>query len=458
MAIEKPNDEQQLRKPPFSEEAETGTLGAILFDMKWIEPCVELRLCEQDFYLPNHRLVYRAMLKLYRTGKPFDTILVSDQLRQSGDLERIGDATFLNRLVERCVVPQHVEHYAKIVRAKSQLRRVIHAARVAEGLAYEDEADSLNVIAQAQKTMFDLSEVNAEDATLCDAINETMEVWTNAASGKRNTLPCFLPSVDKMLNGFRPGKPYYIGAEPAFGKTTWITNQLEFWAMITGIPVAMASIEMTQAEVVGRILARRARLSTFNLDGGKEQGRDGKSPITMLWDEAEQFIDEDGNQKVPLFINDRHMNVDELVSWTRMMVRKEKIQALVVDYLQILRAPDMVRGTIRERTIYVVQTITKLCKDLNIVVLAASQITSAARKDKEKTPSYNDMREAGNIGEDAYGAMMLYEREGIAWCDVQKNRGGQTGRREVVFKKHEQQWEEKRYEETVDDFDSSYTD
>jgi len=435
------NNQNDHKQVPYAEEAEAGLLGAILFEPDCIEHCIDQSVRPSDFYIPAHRSVYEAIIKLYATGRPFDMLLVTDQLRKDERLEVMGGEVFLHRLIDRCCTPANAKDYAQTVAEKGRLRRILTCGHRILEMATSADADSCTVMGEAQTILLDAGDSMESERDMCDVINDVIGKWEEARHGKRSGLPCFMPRIDRMTNGFKRGKCYYVGAEPGGGKSIFLTNQLEHWAIDCKIPSAMASIEMDADEVVGRILAKRRKMSTHYLDAGRQRVKGDADPIDLLYHEGETLVDgETGDLKVPLYINDKAMDVDELAMWARMMVRKHGIQALVVDYLQILRAPASFKGSSYERAVYVVQRLTRLAKELHIVILIASQLTLTARREKDKRPRAADMRGCGNIEDDAYGIIMLYMRDGVTWADVQKNRGGQTGRLEVAFLKHEQRW------------------
>jgi len=436
MANQNTEQEDTVRRPPFSEEGEVGVLGALLQNGDLIDNCFEAGVDGDAFYVPAHRVVFDAALALWQKRRPIDVLSVTDKLRESDELDRVGGVTFVHRLVEVTPTTAHFDYYLEIVKNKSDLRKIIQAARDIETQAYEPDVVPEELSGLGQKAMFDITATAVAGETNAAVIAEIIDDCERAERGEHDGLPCFLRACAERIGYYQFGKCYYVSAKPKHGKSTFLQNEATHWALGLGVPTAVASIEMTHKEIVKRILAERSNLSTHRLDQGKEC----KGWYEKMFPHIEKMVDVDtGDMRAPLWINDKRLNILQLEAWARLMVRKHGVKALIVDHLHILKGTPGKKKDLRQEVVEVVEALSRIAKELNIVILIAAQLTKAARQSTKPGP--DDIREAGNILDEAYAIVMLYYEKDAWFCDVQANRGGRTGREEVKFNKSKQRWE-----------------
>lgn len=455
------------RQVPYSEEAERGVLGSILLDAVMVLNMVkEQHITAEDFYAPAHALIFDAMLETERkaSGGIVDVLTVSETLKKKGSLEKVGGTAYLDKTISDTPTVHHAMSYIEIMKLKAKRRRVIKTSMEAMSLAYDEESNIEDVIISAQTSFFEEASETEAKMTNEDAIWKCYDEFKAAKEGKPIGLPCYLPAVNRMLGNYRPGKVHFIGAAPGFGKTTYGCNQAKFWAMglfdmnpdpVTGpnrIPVGFASLEMDHSEILGNIIAEHADVSVFSMKtGAKEQkmkqGGDNRERLTKFVDAAKEFVDADTHKDiVPIYVNDKLMNIDQLCSWARLMIFKHGIKALLIDYLQLMKEPYGFKGNRKEEVDSINGKLVSLAKDTGLTVLVTSQITVAARRDKRR-PNCSDLKDSGSISESAYTAMLIYEWEDQMYCGIDKNRGGLKGEVAVMFEGGRQRF--KSYVEDV---------
>jgi len=454
-----------VRQAPYSEDAEKGVLGSILLDAVRVLNIVrEEHITAEDFYVPANNLIFQAILETERSarGGVVDALTVGDTLTKSGNLEKAGGGRYLNCLIDDTPTSHHVGSYVDIVKDKAKRRRVIRTSQEAALQAYDEESNIVDVIIDVQTTFF--AEASQEDTTItnADAILQCYDEYKAAKNGHPVGLPSYIPSVNAKLGNYKPGKVHFVAAPPGKGKTTYICNQAKYWCMglhelykgndnPEKVEVAIASIEMDHAEILGNIIAEHADVSVFSLKTGMKegvikQGEDNRDRITKFMDAAKEFVDaETLEDLLPLRLNDKLMNIDQLVAWARLMVFKHGTKALFIDYLQLLKEPYGFKGNRKEEIDSINGKLVKLGKDTNLIIMVTSQLTLAARRDKRK-PNMSDLKESGSISESAYTVMLIYKWEDNMYCGVDKNRGGLTGEVPVQF-----QGSRQRFKPYVDD-------
>lgn len=444
-----PNSHDRI--PPYDDGAEASTLGAILLDSVSVMPMVIAKgIDSESFYVPSHRQIFEEMLVLHRKGVVVEAVTLCERLSASGKADAIGGSAFLNRMIDNTPTAAHAEYYADIVVKKHAWRKAIAVAREVEMMAYDGDADLAEVVGKAQTEMFTLLGTLEAPETNNEAIMDLYDEWIAARDQKPIGIPPHIYAVKERLGVFKYGKPYFVGAAPAGGKSTFMCNAVKFWVFGLGmcvkpIPVAVYSGEMTRGEILSTIICEDADISRFAIDNGMKEpmakpGEVFKTRLEKAMESAAKIVDPTtGVDKVPLYVTDTEMNIEDLESWTRLMVHKHGIKVLCIDYVQAIEAPKHIKGTERERLVYVAQRIRQLAKSLNIVIIVLSQL-SGEEAAKGKRPNPNDLFGSKSLQQVAYGIIMLYNLEGQDYVDIQKNRGGGTGQVAAKFNKARQRW------------------
>ena len=434
---------------PHSSEAECGVLGSILINpVRILNLIREQKMSVEDFYIPAHNLIFNAILETERNarGNVVDTLTVAETLKTRNELEKVGGEMYLDKLVDGTPTAAHAGHYIEIVKGKSKRRRLINLAQAAERRAYDEKDDVTDAITEAQASLFEETALEEVKMTTADAIFACYDEYKAASLGKPTGLPCYLPEVNRFLGNFKDGKVHYVAAPPSRGKTTFLNNQAKHWTMSLcpkqkkAIPTGYVSLEMTYEEIIGNIVAEHADVSVFSLKTGAIDHRGYTPRIDKFMEAAKDFIHEKTNaDKLPLYINDKMMNIDQICSWARLMVTKHGIKSLCIDYLQLIKEAPGFRGSRKEEVDSICMKLVKLGKDTGLTIVVASQLTVMSRRENRK-PRASDLKESGAIEESAYSIMLIYEWEESVWVSIDKNRGGLRREIEVKHEGHRQRF------------------
>jgi replicative DNA helicase len=422
------------RVPPHSEDAERGVLGAVLLDSeKVMDLCIERQLVPESFYIPIHRAIFDAMMGMNRDGRPIDLLTVGERLKSAGLLERVGGAPALHRIVDATPTSAHAEYYIDIVRDRHLLRRVIEASRTAERNCYDPTAEAQSVLGQAEQSFFDITaNQHGQMRPWHELVNEIVATFDNQQKGFLG-VPTGFKDLDKNIKGLKPGNMVVLAARPSMGKTSLAMNIVEHVALGKGDaqsrprPVGVFSVEMSCLDLVKRMICCRAEVSGHAIaEGFISQTNHGRLISAA-----------DALSNAPIYIDDSAgLDITELRARARRMKSKHAVELIVIDYLQLLRAPEHSRHGRQVEITYVSAGLKAMAKELGLPVLVLSQLSRApeARGGEEK-PKLSDLRDSGSIEQDADIVMLLrrpcrtasdQERENrtLAIVEIAKNRNG----------------------------------
>ncbi|MBA3287518.1 MAG: replicative DNA helicase [Acidimicrobiia bacterium] len=424
------------RVPPHNIEAEESVLGAVLLSRDAISAVSELNLRPDDFYKPGHQYIFDAARALYATGRPVDTITVADELRRIGLLEQIGGSEALHALQNATPAISNAAHYAGIVQSTAVLRQLIHVASDIAELAYEGPDDARKAVDEAESKVFRIADERtaATERPLGELLKLAMErleetyergdTITGIATGYHE--------LDDLLSGLQPSTLNIVGARPAMGKTAFGLGIATHVAQTTSRPVLVFSMEMGHAELTQRILASEARVNSTKLRTGRLNEAD--------WAKIGRAI---GRLEVPLYLDDNpRITVMEIRAKARRLKHKHGGLALIViDYLQLMTGgpnPENRQLEISE----ISRNLKILARELEVPILALSQLSRNLESRAEKRPMLQDLRESGALEQDADVVMFLYRDEvynpespdrGSAEVIVAKHRSGPIGIKRLVF-------------------------
>jgi replicative DNA helicase len=420
--------------PPHNPEAEASVLGSILFSDQALDGVLlEVGLRPDDFYRPRHQLIFRAMLRLKEKAEPeaVDAITVCDDLRRAGELEEAGGEPYVHSLPTRVIAAGHVLNYARIVKNDAMLRRLLAATRVIqeEVLAHPGEAREL--IDRAEQAMFDIG--HGDDRGKMRSLEEILhaEVAKLEDLAKRGVALTGTPSgftdLDQLTGGFQAGNLIVLAARPSMGKSALATNIAENAAVERGVPVALFSLEMSETELAHRFIASQAKLSSDEL----RKGRVKPDRWTKVLRAADRLA------QAPLYIDDSSdIGVLEIRAKARRLNGRRRLGLIIVDYLQLLRAEGRTESRV-EQVGQMSRGLKVLARELDVPVLAISQLSRAVEARNPPVPMLSDLRESGQIEQDADLVMFIYrdeyynddsERPGEADVIVAKHRNGPAGR------------------------------
>jgi replicative DNA helicase len=422
------------RKPPYSEEAEKGVLGSILQDARIIDLCVERQLLPESFYVPAHRIVFDALLDMTQTGRPIDVLTVANKLKETGKIDSIGGEVFLHRMIDSTPTTAHAEYYSDIVHQKHLLRRVIECARIAENSCYTTEEDAHSLLGRVEQSFFDITDKNRGPIMAWpDMVKHVMEQIDDVDHSGRGTIRTGFTDIDQSLVGFRPANMVILAARPSMGKTSLAMNIAENVArgnVPDGEPTAVGifSLEMSQEDLVMRMLCTHARASMHKIRRGYLSGRS---------DEHRRLVEAaDVLRKAPIYLDDTAgLDVVELRARARRMKQKRDIKFIVIDYLQLLHSREYQRQGRQVETGAISGSLKGMAKELNIPVLVLSQLSRAPEARDQSVPRLSDLRDSGSIEQDADIVMLLRrpcripgdkdrEDRRLTIIDIAKNRNG----------------------------------
>ena len=423
--------------PPNDVEAEQAVLGSMLTDKDAVSAAIEV-LKKDDFYREDNKAIYEAMINLYNKPEPIDIITVKDELQSMGKFELVGGLEYLADLPEKVPTTANVEKYIKIVEEKSMLRGLIKTSNDLINLGYDETQDVNSVMDQAERKVFDLMQnrnqtgYSAIKDVLVDSFAQ-LELLYNQKEGITG-VPSGFAELDLRTAGFHNSELIILAARPAMGKTAFALNIATNVATRSNIPVLLFSLEMSKEQLVNRILCSEAMVDSNKLKTGKIEENDWVKIVEALGplSESEMYIDDTAG-----------ISITEIRAKARKLKLEKNIGLIVIDYLQLIQGSGNRRNGSREQEISEISRSLKiLAKELNIPVIALSQLSRAAEQRNDHRPMLSDLRESGSREQDADIVMFLYrddyyndesENKNIAEVILAKNRSGSIGTAELLW-------------------------
>ena len=405
--------------PPQNLDAEMSILGGILIDNDAINRVLE-NIVPEDFYRENHRKIFLAMMHLSDKREPCDLVTLTEVLRKKGELEEIGGASYLLTLVDYVPTAANVAYYCKIVKEKSVNRKLITIATGIVTRSYEDQTDVNELLDKAQKDLYEIGEnkLRPQYVPIQPIIKEAFKILEGLHKRKEHItgIPSGFFELDKMTAGFQPGDLVIIAARPSMGKTTLALNIAEYASADPHnkkkIPSVIFSLEMGKEQLVMRFLASIARVDFGRMRTGHFQDSD--------WPRLQRAASTLFDSKI--FIDDSPaISVLELRSKARRLKSEHNIGLIIVDYLQLMRAGTKVESRQQEIS-EISQALKALAKELQVPVVALSQLNRELEKRGDKRPMMSDLRESGAIEQDADVIMFVYRE--MVYCDHCRKRDG----------------------------------
>ncbi|PLV60120.1 replicative DNA helicase [Thermotoga sp. KOL6] len=398
-----------MRVPPHNLEAEIAVLGSILIDPSVINDVLEI-ISYEDFYLKKHQYIFKAMEELYDEGKPVDVVSVCDKLQSMGKLEEVGGDIEVAQLAEAVPSSAHAVHYAEIVKEKSILRKLIEISRkISESAYMEEDVDLL--LDNAERMIFEISEMKTTKSydhlrSIMHHVFENLENFREKANviepGVLVTgLPTGFKSLDKQTTGFHSSDLVIIAARPSMGKTSFALSIARNMAVNFEIPVGIFSLEMSKEQLAQRLLSMESGVDLYSIRTGyldQEQWERLTVAASKLY-------------KAPIVVDDETLlDPRTLRAKTRRMKKEFDIKIIFVDYLQLMHLKG--RKESRQQEISEISRSLKLlARELDIVVVALSQLSRAVEQREDKRPRLSDLRESGAIEQDADTVIFIYREE-----------------------------------------------
>jgi replicative DNA helicase len=418
------------RTPPQDNAAEQSVLGGMLLNKDAIADVVEL-VRSTDFYRPAHQIIFDIVLDLYGKGEPADAITVGAELVKNGDAGRVGGLPYLHTLISSVPTAANAGYYAKIVAELAILRRLVEAGTRIVQLGYSAEGTEVDdIVDRAQQAIYDVTERRtSEDYTLLgDLMNPTMDELETI--GGRNGLMSGVPTgfvdLDRLTNGLHPGQMIVLAGRPGSGKSTLGLDIARSASIKHGQASCIFSLEMSKTEITMRLLSAEARVPLHHMRSGSMTDDDWARLARRMGEVAE----------APLFIDDSpNLSMMEIRSKARRLKQRHDLKLVVVDYLQLMSGNK--RSESRQQEVSEISRALKLlAKELEVPVIAMSQLNRGAEQRTDKKPQLADLRESGAIEQDSDVVILLhreeqYEKEspraGEADFIVAKHRNGPTG-------------------------------
>ena len=426
------------RTPPQDIAAEQSVLGAMLLSKDAIADVVET-LREADFYRPAHQLIYAAVLDLYGRGEPADAITVSSELTRIGELGRVGGAPYLHTLVASVPTAANAAYYARIVQERAVLRRLVEAGTRIVQMGYAGDGDVDMVVDRAQAAVYDVTDRRTSEdyLALADIMPGTLEEIDALAShgGVMAGVPTGFADLDSVTNGLHGGQMIVLAARPAIGKSTLGLDLARSASIKHGLTSAIFSLEMSRNEIAMRLLSAEASIALNHLRSGTMSDAD--------WQKLARKMS--AVSDAPLFIDDSpNLTMMEIRAKCRRLKQRHDLRLVVIDYLQLMSSGKKVESRQQEVSEFS-RSIKLLAKELDVPVVAISQLNRGAEQRTDKRPQMSDLRESGSIEQDADMVLLLhredaYEREspraGEADFILAKHRNGPTANITVAFQGH----------------------
>ena len=414
------------RTPPQDVIAEQSVLGGMLLSKDAISDVVEI-LRERDFYGPAHELIYDAIVDLYGRGEPADPVTVASELTKRGELVRAGGAPYLHTLISSVPTAANAGYYAKIIRERAIMRRLVEAGTKIVQLGYTEEGEVDDAVDQAQAEVYSVTERRESDdyvqlsQLLPDAYDEIEKISAGVVGQGVKT---GFKDLDALTNGFHPGNMIVLAARPAVGKSTLGLDIARYASIHKRETSVIFSLEMSKSEITMRMLSAEARVPLNNIRSGRLNEEEWSRMARRMGEisDAPMFIDDSAN-----------LSLMEIRAKARRLKQRHDLKLIVIDYLQLMTSGKRVENRQQEVSEFSRQ-LKLLAKELNVPVVAISQLNRSPEQRTDKKPMLSDLRESGSIEQDADVVILLHRedlydsqnRSGEADLIVAKHRNGPT--------------------------------
>ncbi|TCS80791.1 replicative DNA helicase [Tepidibacillus fermentans] len=426
------------RIPPQNIEAEQAVLGAVLLDKDALILVSEI-LSAEDFYRASHQKIFRSMLELSENGQPVDLITLTSDLQNKKLLEEVGGVSYLTDLANAVPTAANVEYYAKIVEEKAVLRRLIRAATEIASTSYIESDDVQDILGDAEKRILEISQKKYQDSFIAikDILMETIDriEFLHQHKGEITGIPSGFADLDKMTSGFQKSDLIILAARPSVGKTAFALNVAQNVAARAKETVAIFSLEMPASQLVQRMVSAEGNLDAHKLRTGQMEEEDWQK-LTMAMSTLSE---------APIYIDDTPgITVYDIRAKLRRLKAERGLGLVVIDYLQLIHGRG--KSDNRQQEISEIsRQLKRIARELEVPVIALSQLSRAVEQRQDKRPMLSDIRESGSIEQDADIVAFLYrddyynpetEKQNIVEIIIAKHRNGPVGKVELVFLKN----------------------
>lgn len=429
-----------LKTPPYFMQAEQSVLGGVMLDHEAWEK-IAGRVCEEDFYRQEHRILFNALHELSRRNQPFDAITVIDMLKSNEQLESIGGETYLWEIINNTPTAANIVAYADIVREKSVLRQLIHVSTDIADSAFNTQGRELReILNSAEAKVFAIAEQTTTQGgnavLLRDILTTAVDKidHLHRSAGAITGVATGFADLDDLTSGLQKADLVIVAGRPSMGKTTFVMNIAEHAAMKQTKPVLIFSMEMPADSLVTRMIASLGRVNLSHIRSGHLNDGDFNSIMSVV-----NMLSE-----VPLYIDDTPgLSPLELRSRARRLAKERGgLGLIIIDYLQLMRVPGFKVDNRTAEISEISRSLKELARELNVPVIALSQLNRSLEQRADKRPMMSDLRESGAIEQDADLIVFIYRDEvynaetperGVAEILIAKHRNGPIGKIKLTF-------------------------
>lgn len=429
-----------LRLPPQNVEAEQSVLGSLMLEKDAIIKVADL-VKVGDFYKEDHNRIYEAMLALYDEREPIDVLSIANRLEERGELERVGGSGYLASLVNSVPSAANIGHYAKLVQKKALLRRLIAAASQIVDMGYDESEDIQAVLDDAEQKIFQVSQKYIQQdfvpikSILETAFNRIDELHKGDHSMRG--VATHFPDLDHILAGLQKSDLVILAARPSVGKTSLALDIARQVGVFGKVPVGVFSLEMSSDQLIDRMLAAQAGVDLWRLRTGKLRSEDPHNDFEKISDamgvlsEAPIYIDDSGS-----------LNIMEMRTMARRLQAEHKLGLIIIDYLQLMEGRSRSGDNRVQEISEISRGLKQLARELNIPIVALSQLSRAVESRPDQKPKLSDLRESGSIEQDADVVLFLYredrvkqdtDNKNIVDIIIAKHRNGPIGQVQLYF-------------------------
>ncbi len=438
-------DPKLAKIPPQNTEAEASLLGAVLIDTDAIVKIADA-LSADDFYEDRHKRIYEAIVQLYEKHSPIDVLTLADQLKGTGFLDMVGGPSYLTELTNFVPTAAHVEQYADIVAQKALRRRLIAASQEIVGLGYDEAKNLQELIEEAETSLFEVSQrhikqdVTSLETILSESFDRLDELHKD--KGKIRGVPTGYKDLDAILAGLQRSDLFILASRPSMGKTALALNIAHNVAVQSGLPVLIFSLEMSKEQLVDRMLAMESGVDAWALRTGNLSDSDfekiGQAMGTLS--EAQIYIDDSPS-----------ITVSDLRTKARREAHQRELGLIIVDYLQLMSGGSRFGNEFNrvQEISEISRGLKGIARELNIPLLALSQLSRSVESRTPQIPQLADLRESGSIEQDADVVAFIYreeyynpetDRKNLTDILIKKHRNGPTGAAELFFDRDKQRF------------------
>ncbi len=428
----------RLKLPPQSIEAEESVLGSLLIDKDAINKVVDI-LTPEDFYKPTSEKIYSAIIDLNKKNQPIDIVSLTNRLKEKNEFRDVGGSAYLVELANGVPSATNIESYAKIVKEKKILRDLIRASADISDQAFSSEEDVETILDKVEQEILSISQKSLPRNFIAvkDELKQFWERLEGLQGKGMRGIPTGFADLDKKLSGLQKSNLIVLGARPSLGKTSFVLDVARQAAIASGLPIGLFSLEMSREQIIDRFVSAAANVPLWKIRGGAKIEAESDD-----WARIQQALDE--LSKVKIFIDDTPSpTVNQIRSMARQMQMKHGLGLLIVDYLQLVQSKIHSDNTVSQFT-EISRGLKSLARELDIPVIAVSQLNRLVDQREIKIPRLSDLRETGAIEQDADIVLFIYrkdrdradvstEEQNITEIIIAKHRNGPIGKIKLLF-------------------------